>query len=418
MDNIHSETPQNQNISGESRPDSDLEMVLQGNEEKQHTATSSELRTGGGHENAALQESEVMEVSSETEERLLGEPKDSATSEETTGVAEARTGETEPKDKTKKRKLSGAQIKKRRRERKLREEQEKAAEGKSAMTTNPQTSAGTPTATTGEQEKGKPPSKPANSNKKSGAAKRKQKKAGSSQPQTDRLRELQLKGQTSKRGRSDSSTPDSAKNTVPNKRWKDQPGPSFSGVVTSIKMAVVPKDYPKSRLSEKEMELVQQALLARIEPDSESKPQFQGTKFEQGALMLYCRNLVTKIWLQDKTATLVPWEGAELKAVLAKDLIVSCRVIFEAPAELKKAKPSEILEKIEGQNGGLLTKDWKVIHSKETTKGQTLVCVVDMASLAVLEARKMVIYIGFNSVRLTNLDKKKAGNEDRADQSA
>ncbi|XP_072160085.1 uncharacterized protein [Bemisia tabaci] len=154
MDNIHSETPQNQNISGESRPDSDLEMVLQGNEEKQHTATSSELCTGGGHENAALQESEVMEVSSETEERLLGEPKDSATSEETTGVAEARTGETEPKDKTKKRKLSGAQIKKRRRERKLREEQEKAAEGKSAMTTNLQTSAGTPTATTGEQEKG------------------------------------------------------------------------------------------------------------------------------------------------------------------------------------------------------------------------------------------------------------------------
>nr|XP_018916033.1 PREDICTED: uncharacterized protein LOC109043311 [Bemisia tabaci] len=132
-------------------------------------------------------------------------------------------------------------------------------------------------------------------------------------------------------------------------------------------MAVVPKDYPKSRLSEKEMELVQQALLARIEPDSETKPQFQGTKFEQGALMLYCRDLVTKIWLQDKTATLVPWEGAELKAVLAKDLIVSCRVIFEAPAELKKAKPSEILEKIEGQNGGLLTKDWKVIHSKETT---------------------------------------------------
>lgn len=212
-----------------------------------------------------------------------------------------------------------------------------------------------------------------------------------------------------KRGRSDTSTPESVKKSRPllKKGRSDGTQTTFKDALTIIKTAVVPEDYPKTKLTEEQSTQTQQAILDKIKPGMAVSPQFQGAKFEQGALLLYCSNEETWSWLYSTVDSLKPWDGANLKVILAKDLQSMEKVIFTAPRELKEAKPDVIFKKIEGQNGGLSTEDWKVLHTKQTDNGQTIVCLIDAEAVRTLETRGMFIFLGFNKVKLALLGKKK-----------
>lgn len=334
----------------------------------------------------------VVDIPMEIEEKLLGdlyvEPEKVNSKQVPSGTEESDTGvvasELKKLSFKEKKKLSGAQQRKKRKALKEAEMGVKGSETPRTSTT----------------EKQKDPSKPSSS------------KDHSRVENLRRESENVSAASPKKRGRTDGSTPDSIKGwKPPNKRGKIHKtataGADYSAALSSIKAAVTCENYPETRLTEEQMLLTQQSILDKIHSGMAIHPQFQGSKFEQGALLLYCKNDETWRWLENLVPQLTPWEGAKLKAILAKDLIQLVKVIFEAPSELKKADSDVILSKIEGQNGGLSTKNWKILQKKETDKGLTVVCLLDKDSVEVLDTRMMRIFLGFHTVKFTILDKKR-----------
>lgn len=212
-------------------------------------------------------------------------------------------------------------------------------------------------------------------------------------------------GPNQKRNRSDGDSP---KETAPQckKRKKavastSKAGPvSYRDSLAGIQMVVLPSDYPESKLSGEQVELVKEAIAKEIDSASaDTPPQFTGLWDVEGLLKILCANPATCRWLEKVVPTLVPWEGASLKVIEAKDLPKFTRVVVWVPKQTAAADPGAILRRLEIQNPPLRTCNWKLLTAKEDPKGQTLTLSVDEKSLEVLRGRNMALYLTFSVIR-------------------
>ncbi|CAG9820024.1 unnamed protein product [Phaedon cochleariae] len=134
---------------------------------------------------------------------------------------------------------------------------------------------------------------------------------------------------TSKRNRSEGSTPDKA----PPKRAKNIKGQ----VAESVEVGIVAEKFPE-------------ALLRDV------KPSFLGSTNKPGYLVLTCANEATSKWLIDKAGELTPWTEASLRVLKESDIPHAQIVVGYFPAS-KDDSTEEILGFVEAQNKGLNSTD-------------------------------------------------------------
>lgn len=215
---------------------------------------------------------------------------------------------------------------------------------------------------------------------------------------------------TSKRTRSDGSTPDT--HQTAKRRRDNESNTAFKDALTAIKIAIVPQDFPETRLTEEQADEVQMALLNAIKPGPEgSGPSFNNCYFDKGAVILSCRSEGTKTWVQTEGPKLKTWQDAKLKVGLAKDLLQTAKVIMLAPKNLRMKTPKEILQLVKTQNAGLKTDEWHVINHAKDENSVTMVLNIDELSLKSLTKSGMKACLGLGKASFRVIATAK-GNKD------
>lgn len=224
-----------------------------------------------------------------------------------------------------------------------------------------------------------------------------------------------------KRSRSEGSTP--TFETSKKKPKPDDQQPSTSGkketykeALTSIKMAIAPENYPVIKLTEEQGEKLQEAIIGAFEELQDgSFPQFAGSYMEKGAFILSCANQQTKNWLEAKTSKLQPWENARLIVGLKGEILKTSKVLFKTPAVFSRTESPKILDLLGKQNPTLKPNEWRIVSSKASPSGKTLVCIVEEDSAKKIKALGNKAFLGLGRVFFTFLDKddKKKDNPDQ-----
>ncbi|KAL9700705.1 hypothetical protein quinque_004146 [Culex quinquefasciatus] len=158
-----------------------------------------------------------------------------------------------------------------------------------------------------------------------------------------------------------------------NKRSKDNhnpgPGITFKELADAVPIAITTVGYPETRLSMEQLVVVKEALITMIGNlvNPVVRPNFRSCEFKQGYLILACGDACTASWLKETITSLIPWEGASLKAIEVTDLPKLhsfTAYVFDSCND----STLRILQLMENQNIGLNTKSWRVIKRKVIAK--------------------------------------------------
>jgi Domain of unknown function (DUF4780) len=219
----------------------------------------------------------------------------------------------------------------------------------------------------------------------------------------------------SKRNRSDTKTSPQE----PSKRWKADlhskvqdriQGPSYSAVVSSVKIGVIAESYPERKLTEEEFNQMKQGVEKLIAEQSKGsiKPKFAKlpSRKASGWILFHCANRATADWLK----TLKLWRDRGCKAL--EEEFFPKEHVFTGYFLSSAEKPSEqVLRMIEGQNDDLNTENWKVLNRMEEKTCLALTFEVDQASYEQLSRQGFSVDFGFaQNVKLSQR-KKEVGRQ-------
>lgn len=100
------------------------------------------------------------------------------------------------------------------------------------------------------------------------------------------------------------------------------PNPLYSEVLNSVKVGIVPKDYPNVELSTQQLQLTRKAILTKVAQQRKEKvkPKFGHCSFRTGYLVLVCKNQETADWLKNIVCTITVLGGIELIALDEKNI--------------------------------------------------------------------------------------------------
>uniref|UniRef100_A0A1B6F754 DUF4780 domain-containing protein n=1 Tax=Cuerna arida TaxID=1464854 RepID=A0A1B6F754_9HEMI len=164
-------------------------------------------------------------------------------------------------------------------------------------------------------------------------------------------------------------------------------GETFKQALTTIKIAVVPENYPDNKLTEEQAEQIQTALIGAIETLEDGDcAQLSGSYVERGAVILSCMTKKTADWLINIVPSLTPWEGAKLAAGERSVLLRVTKVVLKTPKQLASTEPSRLVAMLGKQNPSFDASNWKIISCKGDANGQTLVFLVDDTALKAIKA--------------------------------
>ncbi|CAG9820001.1 unnamed protein product [Phaedon cochleariae] len=83
---------------------------------------------------------------------------------------------------------------------------------------------------------------------------------------------------------------------------------SYDEVVSSIKIAVLPKNYLEETLIAEQLTALEDAIVQEMILGAECKLQVGGIHFRSSMLLVDCVNQVTAVWLRAKAFSLSTWE--------------------------------------------------------------------------------------------------------------
>ena len=201
-----------------------------------------------------------------------------------------------------------------------------------------------------------------------------------------------------KRPHSDSSTPSSSKQQPKKSRSTQVQTGTYKEAVSGIRMAIIHGRHPEIKLDQAQFEIIQNKILNAIEETfvQETSPQFLHSKFAQGVLWITCANEYSKDWLTRTTNKLGEhWEGAELKAVDAKDLPKRPRVLVRVP---DTSEVTAVMTRLGIQNRELNTTEWSVMSRKVTEREQTLALSIDPDSYKALARLNFKAFWGLGRI--------------------
>lgn len=188
---------------------------------------------------------------------------------------------------------------------------------------------------------------------------------------------------------------------TPKSPWSKN-GRSYKDVASLVKVAVVLCGFPDVQMTLEQLDLVQEALLLKIEEQrfAETKPKFTKCSYRNGYIVFTCKDKVTALWLKDVTRSIAPWKDAKLVAMDEKDIPLpdTYHAFFPMSANFDNDRIKGLLE---SQNDGLSTKGWKILtRTNPGNKHAEWFLNVDGESLKTLSSNNFVLNFRFGETFL------------------
>ncbi|KAL9695173.1 hypothetical protein quinque_014458 [Culex quinquefasciatus] len=145
----------------------------------------------------------------------------------------------------------------------------------------------------------------------------------------------------------------------------DDGGDDDGGDDGFVRVGILPAKYPQCQFTERQMQIVQDAILYNVtlQRNEQFKPKFTNCWQRYGCLVINCQDIQTAQWLDHLVPTLSPWEGADLVAIEASN-IPRLEVLIGFFPQSVADDDQAIKVFIESQNDGLSTENWRVQDRK------------------------------------------------------
>lgn len=188
---------------------------------------------------------------------------------------------------------------------------------------------------------------------------------------------------------------------------------SYRDVVNSVKVGILPKEYPNVELTKEQMAATSKAILAKVAGQRKEalKPKFGLCAFKPGYLVIVCKNQETANWLKTTITSITPWQGAELLAVDESEIPQPEILIGFFPWSAEDSN-GEILALLESQNDGLTVDLWRILQRNVVSQRHVeLVFTVDGASLSSIKKSEYNLDFKFGIAYLRKKFQKKYQND-------
>ncbi|XP_055909863.1 uncharacterized protein LOC129944455 [Eupeodes corollae] len=185
---------------------------------------------------------------------------------------------------------------------------------------------------------------------------------------------------------------------------------SLASAANSIKIAVLPTNFPQSTLTSYELIVLKELLIKEMSLGWNHKLKFNGVLLKTGFLLVNCAGKDTADWLKINVPKLRSWRGIKLTTCLESEVTKMHTVTVFLPKSMDQDE-MESLALIQSQNEGLNVQYWKVVKSKTEGRGQLLVLSIDEHSakrIATLNHKlhyklTMVNVVGLKNTMTSNL---------------
>ncbi|KAL1447404.1 hypothetical protein WDU94_012358 [Cyamophila willieti] len=215
--------------------------------------------------------------------------------------------------------------------------------------------------------------------------------------------------QTSMAGKRKRSVIETPPKDAVNKKTK----PSYSEVLAK-KLAIYPANYPDTKLTEEDSFNLQRKMLEFFNPIENPGIQFHSCRIESGVFTVTCANQATQEWLVDCVRKIGKWKEVTLECKPASKVLNTTKIITRIPPVMKEDPMDLILQRIDSQNIdiGVRTEDWRILNIKsEPSGGKTVVLTVTDEELKKLKERRFTLFLGFEKIQFSVLDKKPPATE-------
>ncbi|KAI5697871.1 hypothetical protein M8J75_016635 [Diaphorina citri] len=260
---------------------------------------------------------------------------------------------------------------------------------------------------------------------------RKQPSKVSKGPEGHNLPSVPVASTPRKRGRSALSTPSTGER-VPQKKSKPTgsnvkaggsgglaadattSGVTYSQATIGVKMAIVPIDYPKEKLSSDAALTLKRYIYEEVlkTPKGSTIPSFVRNGHEKGALVVICRDEFARNWLVDKVKGIPTALSIHVKVGNYRDIIIEHKAVFmvstDTLAVLGKTEPKEIMSLVGFQNPTLDPDTMSIMSVQKDEKGLTLVVSLDDESLKEIQELGYKINLGLEMISIRVRGEKKA----------
>lgn len=170
--------------------------------------------------------------------------------------------------------------------------------------------------------------------------------------------------------------------------------PLFSEVAGSVKIGLVPLEYPKVKMTKDDPEKAMEVLKKLIceQKTGTIKPVFACRPFlRNGFLVLICSNKETAEWTKQQQTALCSMGVT----VVEEDYFPDKSTLTGYFRGAMEDSNDTILELVEGQNACLEASKWCVVNRRNTNEHAVLTLLVNQESLVVLKQNKFLVNFGF-----------------------
>lgn len=192
---------------------------------------------------------------------------------------------------------------------------------------------------------------------------------------------------------------DKIQETVPQQVSKKvRINPSYAEAAGLIRVGIVPKGYPTTRLDLEEQKAIEGAIIGELHKVPADGPQvrFQGCSFKPGWIVVKCADEASRVWLKETIAKMHPIEK-DVVAVEGMDIPKPYTATAFFPGCSLQAE--DILRVLHSQNRMLPTGNWKVLNRSVTAQGTNLIMAMDDNSVSLLAELKDCPYFNMDRVQ-------------------
>lgn len=176
-----------------------------------------------------------------------------------------------------------------------------------------------------------------------------------------------------------------------NKRKQQKTERAYSVVLTSFNVAIAHVDYPKTLMTEQLITAIKAFLLSEIDklPSDANGPAIVQMMQRDGALNVACLNKETVIWL---TNVIVSFLDARLQCVSVENL--PRPPLFRLWIPDNSVSKVSVFHRLQVQNYGLETSDWRLIHNRKEGSGQLMLIQGSASTLNWMKNKVEKLYFG------------------------
>jgi hypothetical protein len=189
--------------------------------------------------------------------------------------------------------------------------------------------------------------------------------------------------------------------------------PSYSETAGSVKVGIAPMDFPKTKATSRDLEVVMERVKKLIcEESGVCTPTFtQRPYIKDGFIIFICKNVDTAQWLASRRT----WEENKWKAMDEKSFPDKLAVVGHFPGAAKDSDET-ILKLIQSQNTEITTSGWEVTSRRNHKTLARVTFIVDEDSMEKLQEKNFTLDFGFGARIKMHRKKKSNGEEAEEDE--